>query len=92
MNEHDKQTTIGYWLALTFAAVLVRIGVAFFVFGAVPEESDPAAYASQARQMVAEAGNVHVYFWPPGRSFAAGAVLRGVRDVKGRRSSKLDFL
>ena len=70
MDERDKRTTVGYWLALTFAALAVRIVVAFFLFGGMPETSDPAAYAYQARQMVAAASEGQVYFWPPGRSFA----------------------
>jgi hypothetical protein len=70
VDEHDKRTTIGYWLLLTLAALLVRIVAAFFVFGAEPERSDPLAYADQARGMVAAADHATAYFWPPGRSFA----------------------
>ncbi len=70
MDEQGKRTTIGYWLALTLAALLVRIVVAFFLFGTMPQTSDSLSYADQARQMIAAANNANVYFWPPGRSFA----------------------
>ncbi len=70
MDEHDKRTTIGYWLALTIAALAIRIGLAFFLFGGIPQTADALAYAQQARQMVAAASDVNVYFWPPGRSLA----------------------
>jgi len=70
MDEHDKPTTLHYWLALGLAALAVRIVVACLLFCGMPDASDPRAYADQARQMVEGTSPPQPFYYPPGRSYA----------------------
>ncbi len=70
MDEHDKPTTLHYWLALGLAALAVRIVVACLLFRGMPDASDPRAYADQARQMVEGTSPPQPFYYPPGRSYA----------------------
>ena len=92
MDEHDKRTTIGYWLLLTLAALLVRIVAAFFVFGAEPERSRPARLRRPGPRDGRGRGPCDRLLLAARTVLRLGAVLSGVRDVGVRRSGELDLL
>jgi hypothetical protein len=89
MDEQEKQTTARYWLALTLAALAVRVVVACVLFRGMPDSSDPRAYADQARQMVDASSPARPYYYPPGRSEALVPffLLFGTADAVVRASS-----
>lgn len=69
MSDCHKPSTAAYWLRLAFAALAIRLAVAFLLFGGLPQVSDALSYANQARRMVEGTQSQAAYYWPPGRSY-----------------------